>query len=150
MAEPGGGGQVSSQRELNLGAGAVPSRSAGLSECAECGGAYAPNRRAGSYQRYCGDACRTKAWKREHPEGPATMTRSERIVARLRLGRATGLELLRAGGGTRYSARISELREAGVRILGPRRWWRPDGVLEEETVPRTPDGHDQYEIREGE
>jgi hypothetical protein len=57
------------------------------------------------------------------------------------------LELLRCGpgpylwhqlmavGGSRYSARVGELRAAGYAILGPLGWTRPDGTRETRTVP---------------
>lgn len=75
------------------------------------------------------------------------MTRCDLILGRLQYGRATGLELMKAGGGTRYGARISELRERGHRILGPRPWERLDGSVETETTQPTDDGHDTYELR---
>jgi hypothetical protein len=75
-------------------------------------------------------------------------TRAQKILARLRQGPATGLDLLQAGGGTRYGARIYELRQRGYQIHGPLVWPRPfkDDL---EAIPKTADGWDQYELREG-
>jgi len=75
-------------------------------------------------RRFCGDSCRSKAWERDHPRVPAPRprkedgepSRGEKILARLRVGPATGIELLQAGGGTRYGARLLELRRAGHAI----------------------------------
>lgn len=75
------------------------------------------------------------------------LTRAEKILARLRQGRATGLDLLKAGGGTRYGARICELRNKGYAIHGPLRWPRPF-YKDLEAIPKTADGWDQYELRE--
>lgn len=78
-----------------------------------CGRDFLVNPHAGEEHRFCSDPCR-KAWhKKEEGRGP---TRAERILERLRVGPATGLDLLRAGGGTRYGARILELRRAGHQI----------------------------------
>lgn len=99
---------------------AVPSRSVGANTCPECLEPFEPYKRAEGYQRYCGQDCRVRAWKREHGQlkavEPRPATRAERILARLRQGPATGLELLKAGGGTRYGARLLELRDAGHHI----------------------------------
>ena len=53
-----------------------------------------------------------KSRDKAHPK----LTRAERILLRLRQGPATGIELLQAGGGTRYGARLLELRRAGHAI----------------------------------
>ena len=86
--------------------------------CGDCGAAFEPYSRADGYQKYCSHTCRQRAWKREQSvqnsdKGP---TRGERILARLRRGPATGIELLQAGGGTRYGARVLELRQRGYEI----------------------------------
>ncbi len=78
---------------------------------------------------------------------PRKMTRAEKILARLRQGPATGLELLKAGGGTRYGARIYELRKKGYRIRGPVDWPAPFG-LTLWAIPKTADGWDQYKLEE--
>ena len=84
-------------------------------------------------RRYCSDRCRLMAWAKRHalPEQarldftPAAdqlahairgrETKASRILARLRQGPATSLQLSTIGG-LRYSARIHELRRAGHRI----------------------------------
>jgi len=76
------------------------------------------------HRRFCGDTCRSRAWEKDHPRVPAPKprkedgepSRGEKILARLRVGPATGIELLQAGGGIRYGARILELRRAGHAI----------------------------------
>lgn len=117
----------------------------GLSVCPECQTSFRPYKRAEGRQVYCTTTCRARAWKRTN--GPPPMTRRDRVLARLVHGPATGLELLRAGGGTRYGQRIAELREEGHRILGPRPWRRLDGTIETETVPLTEDGWPVYRLR---
>jgi hypothetical protein len=81
------------------------------------------------------------------------VTRAQKVLARLRQGPATGLDLLKAGGGTRYGARICELRARGHRIHGPINVFGlpdPYGRLTIlESIPKTADGWDQYELREG-
>jgi hypothetical protein len=68
-------------------------------------------------------------------------------VAKLKPAALNVLELLRCGpgpylwhqlmavGGSRYGARVGELRAAGYVILGPLGWTRPDGTRETRTVP---------------
>ena len=80
---------------------------------------------------------------------PKPPTRAEKILARLRQGPATGLDLLKAGGGTRYGARIMELRMMYVPIHGPLDWSHPKTLRLLEAIPKTADGWDQYELREG-
>lgn len=117
--------------------------------------------RKGRHGRFCSDACRAAHWKAEHggaqqlldfapADKPDRPTRCELILGRLLSGGpATGLDLLRAGGGLRYSARIAELRARGHVILGPHPWRRPDGTREERTTEPTASGHDLYELRVG-
>lgn len=86
--------------------------------CAECGEAATWAHPAG---RFCNDVCRANHYDRSHPrialaEGPDKETRAQKILRRLRQGPASGLDLLKAGGGTRYGARIHNLRELGYRI----------------------------------
>ena len=100
---------------------AVPSRSPGFRQCPECQALFEPYKRAESRQVYCSQDCRTRSWKVAHEikvaPRPSKRTRAEKILDRLRQGKATGLELLQAGGGTRYGARIKELRDDGHRIV---------------------------------
>lgn len=122
--------------------------SIGLQECPECHAPYQPYKRAEGHQRYCSERCRVRAWKRTHPPEPPT--REQRILVRLRQGPATALELQRTGGGQRVGARVNRLRSWGWRILGPRRWRRPEslgGGVEEETVPRTEAGYALYVLK---
>lgn len=116
--------------------------------CPECRRLFEPYKRAHGRQVFCSPACRKKAWERERrPEKPS---REERILARLFEGPATALELQRAGGGQRVGARVNRLRSWGHRILGPRRWKRPEtlgGGVEEETVPATEGGHALYVLK---
>jgi len=93
--------------------------------CGACGAEFEPYARAEGYQAYCSPKCRQAACRERRAQRQPKPTRAERILARLRQGPATGLELLNAGGGTRYGARIEELRLAGWRIRGPQRWTHP-------------------------
>jgi hypothetical protein len=68
-------------------------------------------RHARKHGRYCSDACRAVARKTQ-----ATKTRAMKILGRLQSGPCTGLELLAAGGGIRYGARVAELRKRGHNI----------------------------------
>lgn len=100
--------------------------------CLECHRQFSPAR---EWHKYCSDACRAE-WHRKMPGAfipaqarldftPAASERAhslrhreskaERVLARLKEGPATSLNLL-AVGGLRYGARIHELREAGNRI----------------------------------
>ena len=82
--------------------------------------------RQAEHRRYCGRDCQRRAWEETHPRLesgrdalqrlPSKLTRAQKILLRLRQGPATGLELLHAGGGIRYGARILELRQAGHAI----------------------------------
>ena len=82
--------------------------------------------RQAEHRRYCGRDCQRRAWEEAHPRLesgrdalqrlPSKLTRAQKILLRLRQGPATGLELLHAGGGIRYGARILELRRAGHAI----------------------------------
>ncbi len=136
---------------------AVPSRSRGLPVCAECKAPFEPYKRAEGYQAFCSQECRTRSWKVAHEikvaPKPSKLTRAEKILERLRQGKATGLELLQAGGGTRYSARIFTLRDKGHRIHGPFEVliYEPGRNLATvlEPIPKTDDGHELYELREG-
>lgn len=112
-----------------------------------CGRIVPTPRPRGGRRVYCSTECRTRHWDETHPriDAAPTATRCEMILARLRAGPATGLELLQAGGGLRYSARIAELRERENRILGPKPWRRLDGSQETETVAPA-DGHDRYRL----
>jgi len=93
--------------------------------CLMCGGRVPSQRvRRGAPKVYCTDRCRFAAYDRDHPrqqplEFPTDRkeTRAEKILRRLGKGPATGLELLQAGGGTRYGARVHDLRERGYRIV---------------------------------
>ena len=86
----------------------------------DCSCAVEPQIRGGDSKRYCSRECQRRHWDETHPriiQNPdKRMTRAERILARLREGPATGLDLLKAGGGTRYGARLLELRRQGYRI----------------------------------
>ena len=98
---------------------AVPSRSKDTHTCWECGALFEPYKRARG-QLYCSAECRTKHWKVDRGQAvreTSKLTRAEKILLRLRQGPATGLELLQAGGGTRYGARVHDLRERGYRIV---------------------------------
>ena len=136
---------------------AVLSRSGGLRECPVCQTLFEPYKRAESRQIYCSQDCRTRHWKVGHgvkvAPKPTKRTRAEKILDRLRQGKATGLELLQAGGGTRYSARIFTLRDKGHRIHGPFEVliYEPGRNLATvlEPIPKTDDGHELYELREG-
>lgn len=105
-------------------------------------------------RRYCSDRCRLVGWAKrtasqaeiQFQEKPSKATRCQLVLGRLQEGRATGLDLLKAGGGTRYGARLADLRRRGHCILGPLPWTRPDGSREERTVPATPEGWEQYEL----
>lgn len=92
------------------------------SACPECGRDFEVRR----HGRFCSDACRAKNWKQARLDfTPAASelahavrgreTKAQRILARLKEGPATSLNLL-AVGGLRYGARIHELRLAGHRI----------------------------------
>lgn len=117
-----------------------------------CGQDVPPQERGGDPKRYCSEDCQKRHYRDTHVsvpiENPDKATRRSRVYARLRAGRATGLELLRAGGGMRPAARVHELRALRLRILGPQKWKRPDGTVEEETLPLTEDGWPQYELRQ--
>jgi hypothetical protein len=113
--------------------------------CARCGGDFDPYSRAAAYQKYCSHACRQRAWLREKASGDKR-TRAEKVLERLRQGPATGLELLKAGGGTCYRDQVRALRRAGKNIVGSRPWTRPDGFPGGQ-IPQTEDGHDLYELR---
>jgi len=89
--------------------------------CRGCGDPYTPQGSQRGLERlYCSDGCRSRAYDRTHPrvpvQNPDKMTRRDKVLERLRLGPATGLELLQAGGGMRFGARIHELRGRGCRI----------------------------------
>lgn len=137
---------------------ATESRGQRAPECPECGGSVPPQGiHRGEEKHYCSDRCRCRAYDRTHPRVPVSnpdkKTQAEKILARLRQGPATGLDLLKAGGGTRYGARIHELRGLGHRIHGPVEvfavWDGTDGPLPVlEAIPKTADGWDQYELRE--
>jgi hypothetical protein len=84
-------------------------------------------------QRYCSSACYQRGYNLEHPVSrqhvidwtPAARehgaaldkreSKGQRILARLKEGSATTMELARVGG-IRFGARILELRQAGHRI----------------------------------
>ena len=137
---------------------AMESRAQEEPECPECGGSVPPQEvHRGTEKHYCSDRCRSRAYDRSHPRVPVQnsdkMTRAEKILVRLRQGPATGLDLLKAGGGTRYGARIYDLRELGHRIHGPVEVYaRSDGATDLlavlEAIPKTAEGWDQYELRE--
>ena len=84
--------------------------------CVECGVGFEPYPRADDTQTHCSHACRTRGWRRRVQNWDEKMTRAERVLERLRQGPATGLDLLKAGGGTRYGARVKELRDRGYGI----------------------------------
>lgn len=67
-----------------------------------------------------------------------------RVLARLEQGPANRLEL-QAVGGNRYAARIAELRDSGMRILGPMKCPR-HGIYERE--PLGPNGIEVYRLTE--
>ena len=100
---------------------AALSRSGELRQCPVCQTLFEPYKRAESRQIYCSQDCRTRHWKVGHgvkvAPRPAKRTRAEKILERLRQGKATGLELLQAGGGTQYGARVHDLREQGYQIV---------------------------------
>jgi len=87
-----------------------------MRECPQCRALFEPYKRAEGRQVFCSPACRKWAWEGRPVQNRDKLTRAERILARLRQGPATGLELLKAGGGTRYGARIKNLRERGCVI----------------------------------
>ena len=72
--------------------------------------------------------CRLHRWaerhvkacgRARHPQGPEIRRQSKsalKILGRLQLGPATGMQLMYAGGGVRYGARLLELRQAGHNI----------------------------------
>lgn len=104
----------------------------------------------GQPMKFCSPAHRLAAWNLAHPRLtllPSKPSRCDMILGRLQAGAATGLDLLRAGGGLRYGARIAELRERGHLIFGPKPWRRPDGTLEELITTPLADGHERYELR---
>jgi hypothetical protein len=86
---------------------------------------------AGKQEHWCSDACRWRAWDAANPRQraidwtPAARehgaaldkreSKGQRILARLKEGPATTMELARVGG-IRFGARILELRQAGHRI----------------------------------
>lgn len=91
--------------------------------CARCGA-----RLTGRQKEWCSDRCRYLAWDAAHPRLDFTPAASElahairgretkaaRILARLRQGPATTIQLALVGG-VRFGARILELRRAGHRI----------------------------------
>ena len=130
---------------------AMESRAPQEPGCPFCGKPVAPQKpRRGRPKVYCSDECGQKAWRAEHPRvlvpkrkgGP---TRAERILERLRQGPATSLDLVKAGGGLRYSARIQELREKGHRIRGPFDWPAPFGRTLR-AIPKTADGYPLYRL----
>ena len=73
-------------------------------------------------------ACRLHRWAERHvkacgprdePLGPEIRRQAkakDAILARLELGPATGMDLMRAGGGVRYGARLHQLRQEGRNI----------------------------------
>jgi len=92
----------------------------GLCSRSECLEPVMPQTRGGDPKDYCSDRCRKAAWDERNGRSRPKLskqTRAEKILARLRQGPATGLELLQAGGGTRYGARLKELRDQGERIV---------------------------------
>lgn len=117
-----------------------------------CGRKVPPQERGGEPKRYCSEACQQQHYRETHPrmsvENLDDATRRQRVYGRLKEGRATAFELMKAGGGMRASARVHELRGLGLRVLGPLKWKRPDGTIEEETLPLTEDGWPQYELRQ--
>ena len=122
--------------------------------CPICGEVVTPQpQRRGHAKEYCSPRCQAKGWARAHPRvdeairKPDKLTRCQMILGRLQVGRATGGDLVKAGGGLRYGGRISELRARGHRILGPKPWRRPDGTRETKTISPDEQGHDLYELR---
>jgi len=87
-----------------------------------CGLLVPMQKRGGEPKRYFSDDHQRRHYNETHPRiatpppRKGGRTRAQRILARLREGPATGLDLLRAGGGTRYGARVLELRRMGHRI----------------------------------
>jgi len=128
----------------------VPSRSNGVCICPQCQRPFKPYKRC-TDQIWCSSECRTRHWKIEHDvlkapvQNPDKMTRAENVLARLRKGSCTGLELLKAGGGTCYRDQVCALRRMGHNILGSRPWKRPDGSAGGQ-VPQTDEGWDQYRL----
>ena len=102
--------------------------------CAWCG-TWVPLYQPDPRRRFCYDSCRSKAWEKEHPRVPVQnlgkLTRAEKILERLRQGKATGLELLQAGGGTRDGARVHDPRGQGYRIVTENEGEWPTYRLEE-------------------
>jgi hypothetical protein len=78
-------------------------------------------------------------------------TRAQKVLDRLKQGRATGLDLLKAGGGTCFRDQILKLRQQGHYIVGSRPCtiWRDNQDYHlPAMLPKTDAGHDQYELRE--
>ena len=94
--------------------------------CERCGRTYVAYERRARAQRFCGDSCRNAAWRevqkcgpRKEAQAPEIRRQSRsalKILGRLQLGPATGMQLMYAGGGVRYGARLLELRQAGHNI----------------------------------
>ena len=92
-----------------------------LRYCEQCGTAYEPYSRRQAAQRFCGDSCRSASFRGVQTRldfTPAASqlahvirgreTKAQRILARLKEGPATSIELARIT--HRFSARILELR----------------------------------------
>ena len=125
---------------------AVPSRSAGSRECPECHEPFLPYNRAEGHQRFCSQACRTKAWHREQ-EAQQGKRHSQRqaLLARLKQGPMLRREV-KACAGDRFSARVDELRGMGFEILGPVKAPK-HGIFK--TTQAAPSGEDMYELKDG-
>jgi hypothetical protein len=91
--------------------------------CGTCGRVL-----TGKQKIWCSIECKWRGWDRMHPRFDFTPAASlhahalrgreskgQRILARLKAGPATTMELARVGG-IRFGARILELRQAGHRI----------------------------------
>jgi hypothetical protein len=78
---------------------------------------------------------------------PQLGTRADKVLARLTQGPATGLDLLKAGGGTCYRDQVRALRRMGHNILGSRPWTRPDGTPGGRVAQRV-EGWDVYRLEE--
>lgn len=93
----------------------------------------APDVRGGYSHIYCSTKCRKAVWEANHPRVPIQnsdkRSRSQKVLARLREGSATALELQMAGGGTAATSRVRELRSRGYVIECERSGEHPRYVL---------------------
>ncbi len=84
------------------------------------------------------------------PHNPALVSKLKpatlHALALLSPGRAVSRLELQAIAGNRYCSRINELRAAGYRVLGPRRWKDPEGEWVSDLEPLRTDRMEMYRM----